>query len=123
MIFPTKSLSQDSEYDIPIKKYYGTPTQSTFSRSFLKTDSTGGLQVPGGVQAVFNFSLGNIDIFTARNSLDYKRGSDVLQSCSYFESSFVSEYTVASSTNSGNCICEYIKNIIVNNNNTVPSCN
>jgi hypothetical protein len=105
-----KSLSQESEYDIPVKKFYGTPTQSTFSRNFLKTDSTGGLQVPGGVQAIFNFTLGGIDIFTNREKLDYKRGADVLQGCGYFRSSFISEYTEGNSSNSGNCICAFIRN-------------
>ena len=110
LLFPKQVYSQQSEYDIPVRKLYGTPSQSTSSRNFLKTDTTGGLQVPGGVQAVFDFKIGGKQIFTDRGSLDYKRGPDVLQGCSYFRSSFVTDYTEQNSNLSGNCICAIIRN-------------
>jgi hypothetical protein len=123
---PASSFSQSSEYDIEINKLYGTPSQSTSSRNFLKTDSTGGLQVPGGVQAIFNFSLLGTDIFTNRKALDFKRGADVLQGCGYYRSSFISEYTENSTGELGNCICDYVRRLNVSNDpSTVnpPNCN
>lgn len=105
-VFFFLSLSQvwAADEDIVDPVLGPAPTESSHTGN-SKIDSTGGLQIPGGLYAapdLQGLGMGSLPgtasiIPVTKKALDPYRGPDVLNPCAYFETSLSSE---------DNCVCE-----------------
>ncbi len=107
IIFELLSIASVSAQNFSAKVTGPAPTESKHKIN-SKPDSTGGLQIPGGIYSspdlsgvgIDNLPAGaNVLIPVSKKDLDPYRGPDVLNPCAYFASSLV---TV------DDCVCEKI---------------